>query len=123
MMSFAYRTFSRGGSSGLEALAFFPCCGSASGASLPGFAFFGCFCSFLLTVFSTSLDNAPALLTGPRAASIGQNLVGDARVLFAVFANDRNVGNMNGSFFLDDSAFDVALGVGPRVSFDHLNAF
>src|SRR5262249_49845184 len=141
-MSLAYRTFSRGGSSGFEDFAaFLPASGgTASCACFDGLPFFA-FSSFLLTLFLLdqtprrvlqgtrdltplpSLDDVPALLAGPRTPSIAQNVIGKAGVLLTVLANDSDVRNMDWRFLLHNAAFDVALRVRTRVTFDHLNAF
>jgi len=74
------------------------------------------FCNFL---FLTST----ALLAGAGAPAIGKNLIPDARMLLAVLADNRDVGNMDWGFLLDDTAFDIPLWVGTRVPLDHLDAF
>ena len=44
-------------------------------------------------------------------------------MFFAVLADDSDVGDVDRSFFLNDTALDVALRIRPRVAFDHLDAF
>jgi len=70
-----------------------------------------------------SLNGVPALLACPHTPAIGQNFVCDARVLFAVLANNGDIRDVNRRFFLDDAAFDIALRIRTRVPLDHLNAF
>jgi hypothetical protein len=43
-------------------------------------------------------------------------------MFFAVLANDRDIRDVYRSFFLDNTALDVALRVRARMTFDHLNA-
>src|SRR5262250_2575060 len=106
-ISLVYRTFSRGGSDGPFGLAAFlpPSCGAASGASFAAFPFF-CLSSFLLTSIlqwglTPLLDGGSAFLARARAPAVCEDLVCDARVFFAVLANDRNVRDMYRGFFLD----------------------
>src|SRR5215468_8680563 len=100
-ISLVYRTLNRGGSDGPFGLAAFlpPSCGAASGASFAAFPFF-CLSSFLLTSFLLTsilqwsltpclLDGVSAFLARAHASAVCEDLVCDARVFFAVLANDR----------------------------------
>src|SRR5262249_47749811 len=44
-------------------------------------------------------------------------------VLFAIFANDGHIGDVDRRFFLDDPAFNVALWIRTGVPLDHLHTF
>src|SRR5207253_3493152 len=76
-----------------------------------------------LWALSYSFNCAPTFSARPHAPAIGQDLVGEAGMFFTVLADDRDIRDVDWSFFLDDTAFDVALGVRPRVALDHLDAF
>src|SRR5213594_3306962 len=76
----------------------------------------------LSSVLSYSFNRTPALLTRPHAPAVRQDFACETGVLLAVFADDGDVRNMNRSFLLNDSAFDVALRIRPRMALDHLNA-
>src|SRR5262245_8201218 len=122
MISFAYRTLRRGGSSGFADLSvFLPPSFGAPSASFGALLFFG-LSSFLLTWLLRLLDDVPALLAGAGPPSIAQHLVRDSRMLLAVLADDGDVGNMDRRFLFDDAALDVALRIRPGVPLDHLDA-
>src|SRR5207245_9076625 len=69
------------------------------------------------------LDGISALLARTRAPSIRQNLVCNAGMLLAVFANERDIGNVDRRFLLDDAALDVFLRIRAGVPLDHLDTF
>src|ERR1051326_4064679 len=75
----------------------------------------------LSSVLSCSFNRAPTFLACPRASAIRENLVGEARMFFTAFANDCDIRNVDRGFFLDNTAFDVALRIRPRMPLDHLD--
>jgi len=64
-----------------------------------------------------------AFLADPDSPTIGENLAAKTGVLFAVLAQDRHVGNVNGCFAFHNSSLDILLRVWPRMPFNQLNAF
>src|SRR2546427_1868993 len=76
----------------------------------------------LSSVPSYSFNRTPALFTRPHAPAVRQDFACETGMLLAIFADDGDVRNMDRSFFLNDTAFDVALRIRTRMALDHLNA-